>query len=162
MNSFPIWVFIGGARTLISRTQKCLVPISDVATVPDVLRENVSAVDRWIQVSFFKLRAVFLEHLQLCIAPFSSPWNDHQNLLGWRWIAFCLVQVYFAFNQTCCKNLRKGQQLKTETIKWIADTEIPRWHNAGNKIVFSLWVLLFRRMASFPFVSRWPFPTVSL
>ncbi|KAK4002101.1 hypothetical protein OUZ56_003951 [Daphnia magna] len=44
--------FIGGARTLISRTQKCLVPISDVATVPDVLRENVSAVDRWIQVSF--------------------------------------------------------------------------------------------------------------
>lgn len=73
MNSFPIWVFIGGARTLISRTQKCLVPISDVATVPDVLRENVSAVDRWIQVSFLKLRAVFLEHLQLCILRLSVP-----------------------------------------------------------------------------------------
>lgn len=73
MNSFPIWVFIGGAWTLISRTQKCLVPISDVATVPDVLRENVSAVDRWIQVSFFKLRAVFLEHLQLCILRLSVP-----------------------------------------------------------------------------------------
>lgn len=73
MNSFPIWVFIGGARTLISRTQKCLVPISDVATAPDVLRENVSAVDRWIQVSFLKMRPVFLEHLQLCILRLSVP-----------------------------------------------------------------------------------------